>query len=198
MTSPTETAAASKIATVLRVTSGNFLEMFDFFLFGIYASHIATAFFPTGSELSSLLLDLRDFWRRVPDASFGGHLPRRLCGPCRPPAGSRRHLVDHGHGHDPDRVRAGLRHHRACRAGSGADRPAAAGFLRRCRARRRLGLSLRDGTPRTERLLRLLAVGQPASRHRGGGAARLRTQQIVDAGPGRATGGGACRSSSAA
>ncbi len=27
----------SKLAAVLRVTSGNFLEMFDFFLFGFYA-----------------------------------------------------------------------------------------------------------------------------------------------------------------
>ena len=26
-----------KVKTVLRVTSGNFLEMYDFFLFGIYA-----------------------------------------------------------------------------------------------------------------------------------------------------------------
>ena len=34
-----------KVKTVLRVTSGNFLEMFDFFLFGFYA-HIAKAFFP--------------------------------------------------------------------------------------------------------------------------------------------------------
>ena len=36
----------SKSSAVLRVTSGNFLEMFDFFLFGFYATHIAAAFFP--------------------------------------------------------------------------------------------------------------------------------------------------------
>jgi MHS family citrate/tricarballylate:H+ symporter-like MFS transporter len=29
------------LSTVLRVTSGNFLEMFDFFLFGFYATHIS-------------------------------------------------------------------------------------------------------------------------------------------------------------
>jgi MHS family citrate/tricarballylate:H+ symporter-like MFS transporter len=46
----------SKVATVARVTSGNFLEMFDFFLFGIYAPHIARVFFPTGSEFASLML----------------------------------------------------------------------------------------------------------------------------------------------
>jgi MFS transporter, MHS family, citrate/tricarballylate:H+ symporter len=61
MTSPTTTAPASKVATVLRVTSGNFLEMFDFFLFGFYASHIAKAFFPTSNELSSLLLTFATF-----------------------------------------------------------------------------------------------------------------------------------------
>jgi MFS transporter, MHS family, citrate/tricarballylate:H+ symporter len=60
MSSPT-TAPASKVATVLRVTSGNFLEMFDFFLFGFYASHIAKAFFPTSNELSSLLLTFATF-----------------------------------------------------------------------------------------------------------------------------------------
>jgi MHS family citrate/tricarballylate:H+ symporter-like MFS transporter len=61
MTFGTTTAASSKVATVLRVTSGNFLEMFDFFLFGIYASHIAKAFFPTSNELSSLLLTFATF-----------------------------------------------------------------------------------------------------------------------------------------
>src|ERR1700757_4838172 len=61
MTSGTTTPASSKVATVLRVTSGNFLEMFDFFLFGFYASHIAKAFFPTSNELSSLLLTFATF-----------------------------------------------------------------------------------------------------------------------------------------
>ena len=37
------------------VTSGNFIEMFDFFLFGLYASHIAATFFPAKDELTSLL-----------------------------------------------------------------------------------------------------------------------------------------------
>jgi MFS transporter, MHS family, citrate/tricarballylate:H+ symporter len=51
----------SKVATVLRVTAGNFLEMFDFFLFGFYASYIAKAFFPTGNEFASLLLTFMTF-----------------------------------------------------------------------------------------------------------------------------------------
>jgi MHS family citrate/tricarballylate:H+ symporter-like MFS transporter len=51
----------SKIATVVRVTGGNFLEMFDFFLFGIYASHIARVFFPAGSEFASLMMAFLTF-----------------------------------------------------------------------------------------------------------------------------------------
>src|SRR6201997_1838668 len=54
-------AKSSSVATVLRVTSGNFLEMFDFFLFGFYASHISKAFFPTGNEYASLLLTFVTF-----------------------------------------------------------------------------------------------------------------------------------------
>jgi MHS family citrate/tricarballylate:H+ symporter-like MFS transporter len=51
----------SAIATVLRVTSGNFLEMFDFFLFGFYATDISRAFFPAGSDFASLMLTFMTF-----------------------------------------------------------------------------------------------------------------------------------------
>lgn len=53
--------APSKLGTVLRVTSGNFLEMFDFFLFGFYATYISKAFFPAGNEITSLLLTFMTF-----------------------------------------------------------------------------------------------------------------------------------------
>jgi MHS family citrate/tricarballylate:H+ symporter-like MFS transporter len=46
---------------VLRVTSGNFLEMFDFFLFGFYATYIAAAFFPADNEFISLLATFMTF-----------------------------------------------------------------------------------------------------------------------------------------
>jgi MHS family citrate/tricarballylate:H+ symporter-like MFS transporter len=45
----------TKVGAVLRVTSGNFLEQFDFFLFGFYASDIAKTFFPNTSEFASLM-----------------------------------------------------------------------------------------------------------------------------------------------
>jgi MHS family citrate/tricarballylate:H+ symporter-like MFS transporter len=51
----------SKLMMVLRVTSGNFLEQFDFFLFGFYATYIAKIFFPTGSEFASLMLTFAVF-----------------------------------------------------------------------------------------------------------------------------------------
>jgi MHS family citrate/tricarballylate:H+ symporter-like MFS transporter len=54
-------AGQSKVATVLRVTSGNFLEMFDFFLYGFYATDIARAFFPGKSAYISLMLTFVTF-----------------------------------------------------------------------------------------------------------------------------------------
>lgn len=54
-------APASKLSTVLRVTSGNFLEMFDFFLYGFYASYISSTFFPSDNEFVSLILTFGTF-----------------------------------------------------------------------------------------------------------------------------------------
>jgi hypothetical protein len=56
-------AASRKSAfkSIFIVASGNFLEMFDFMVFGYYATYISKAFFPTGSEFASLLLTLMTF-----------------------------------------------------------------------------------------------------------------------------------------
>jgi len=51
----------SRLGAVLRVTSGNFIEMYDFFLFGFYASAIARAFFPAENETASLMLTFATF-----------------------------------------------------------------------------------------------------------------------------------------
>ncbi|CAB3739234.1 Alpha-ketoglutarate permease [Paraburkholderia rhynchosiae] len=51
----------SKASAVLRVTAGNFLEQFDFFLFGFYATQIAAVFFPAGSEFASLMMTFAVF-----------------------------------------------------------------------------------------------------------------------------------------
>ena len=50
-----------RVRTVIRVTSGNFLEMFDFFLFGFYATDIAHTFFPGGTEYSGLMFTFLTF-----------------------------------------------------------------------------------------------------------------------------------------
>ena len=52
----------SRLAAILRATSGNFLEQFDFFLFGFYATAIAKAFFPSENETAALLNTFGVFW----------------------------------------------------------------------------------------------------------------------------------------
>ena len=59
MISPAERKA--KLKAVLIVSGGNFLEMYDFMVFGYYATAIARAFFPTASEFASLMLSLMTF-----------------------------------------------------------------------------------------------------------------------------------------
>jgi MFS family permease len=46
---------------VIRVASGNFLEAYDFQVFGYYAAAIAHTFFPSGNEYASLMLSLTTF-----------------------------------------------------------------------------------------------------------------------------------------
>ena len=51
----------TKIWAVIRVSSGNFLEMYDFMVFGYYAAAIGRAFFPSGNAFFSLSLALMTF-----------------------------------------------------------------------------------------------------------------------------------------
>jgi len=52
---------SAKIKQVIRVAAGNFLEMYDFMVFGYYAAAIGRTFFPKGSEFASLMLSLATF-----------------------------------------------------------------------------------------------------------------------------------------
>jgi MHS family citrate/tricarballylate:H+ symporter-like MFS transporter len=54
-------SALATARAVVRVTAGNFLEQFDFFLFGFYATQIAAVFFPSGSDFASLMLTFAVF-----------------------------------------------------------------------------------------------------------------------------------------
>ena len=53
--------AGEKVWAVVRVASGNFLEMYDFMVFGYYASAIGRAFFPSKDPFASLMLSLMTF-----------------------------------------------------------------------------------------------------------------------------------------
>jgi hypothetical protein len=55
------TRTESSAKTIFRVTSGNFLEMYDFSVYGFYAVSIAHALFPRGNEFVSLILSLATF-----------------------------------------------------------------------------------------------------------------------------------------
>ena len=48
----------SKVGAVLRVSSGNFLEMYDFTIFGYYAASIGQTFFPRGNSASGEFVQL--------------------------------------------------------------------------------------------------------------------------------------------
>ncbi len=52
---------SAKIKNVIRVASGNFLEMYDFIVFGYYAAPIGRTFFPVHNPYASLMLSFMTF-----------------------------------------------------------------------------------------------------------------------------------------
>src|SRR5229473_5127015 len=50
-----------KRRTVFRVASGNFLEMYDFMIFGYFSAAIGRAYFPASSEFASLMFSMTTF-----------------------------------------------------------------------------------------------------------------------------------------
>ena len=55
------TTRLGRIKAVVRVATGNFLEMYDFTVFGYYAAPIGRTFFPRTSEFASLMLAFATF-----------------------------------------------------------------------------------------------------------------------------------------
>ena len=51
----------SKLRAVIRVSSGNFLEMYDFMVYAYYASYIAHEIFPSSNAYASLMMTLGTF-----------------------------------------------------------------------------------------------------------------------------------------
>jgi MFS family permease len=50
-----------KLKSVFRVASGNFLEMYDFMVFGYFSAAIGRAYFPASSEFASLMFSMTTF-----------------------------------------------------------------------------------------------------------------------------------------
>ncbi len=67
MRGPTDPGRSPRISmksaagSVVRVSIGNFLEMYDFMVFGYYAADIGRTFFPGSSPFASLMLSLMTF-----------------------------------------------------------------------------------------------------------------------------------------
>jgi len=59
--SSTEPSRLEKVKTVFRVISGNFLEMYDFMVFGYFSAAIGRAYFPASSEFAALMFSLTTF-----------------------------------------------------------------------------------------------------------------------------------------
>ena len=58
MSSPSRKA---QVLNVIQVSSGNFLEMYDFMVFGYFASAIGETYFPAGNHFLSLMSSLMTF-----------------------------------------------------------------------------------------------------------------------------------------
>jgi MFS family permease len=58
---PDQFKRGARLKAVIQVSSGNFLEMYDFTVFAYYAAAIGTTFFPGGSPSASLLKSLATF-----------------------------------------------------------------------------------------------------------------------------------------
>jgi MFS transporter, MHS family, citrate/tricarballylate:H+ symporter len=62
MTTQTSTRATnSKVGNVMRVSAGNFLEMYDFMVYAYYAPYIAHEIFPSSNAYASLMMTLGTF-----------------------------------------------------------------------------------------------------------------------------------------
>src|SRR5437764_2683816 len=80
--SPASPRPRAPVAAVVRVASGNFLEMYDFIVYGYYAAYIGKTFFPARSDFASLMLSLMTFgvgflMRPIGAIVLGAYIDRR-------------------------------------------------------------------------------------------------------------------------
>jgi MFS family permease len=132
------------IMTVVRIASGNFLEMYDFMVFGYYAAAIGRTFFPSSNPFLSLMLSLGTFgvgflMRPLGAFILGAYMDRH---------GRRRGLLVTlllmSLGTLSIAVMPGVCKHRHGGASAGGDRPIAAGILGRRGTGRRVRVPCRN------------------------------------------------------
>src|ERR1700751_4974246 len=61
MSEQTNSDTGATGGSVIRVASGNFLEMYDLMVYAYYASYIANDIFPSSNHFASLMLTLATF-----------------------------------------------------------------------------------------------------------------------------------------
>ena len=108
-----------RIKAVVRVATGNFLEMYDFIVFAYYAAAIGRTFFPKNSEFASLMLSFATFGvgfliRPLGAVILGSYMDRT-----RPAGRSDSYIRADVHRDAFDRLRSRLRDHRNGRAAAG-------------------------------------------------------------------------------
>ena len=155
-------ATNSKFGNVMRVSSGNFLEMYDFMVYAYYASYIAHEIFPSSSAYASLMMTLGTFRRGLPDAAARRRCSRRVRGPARQAHRAHPHFIFDGDRDAGDRLHACVQDDRDRRSHRGAAWAAVAGIFGGSRSGRRVHLPFRDGDARASRILLRLAIGEPA------------------------------------
>jgi MFS transporter, MHS family, citrate/tricarballylate:H+ symporter len=64
-------ARRAKLKAAICAVSGNFLEVYDYIIYGFYATYIAVVFFPTNSAFLSLMLSLTTFGIAAVARPFG-------------------------------------------------------------------------------------------------------------------------------
>lgn len=69
---PISKSRFAQAKSIALVSSGNFLEMYDFMVFAFYAKYIAAAFFPEADDLSSILAALMAFGAGFLTRPLGG------------------------------------------------------------------------------------------------------------------------------
>ncbi len=175
---------------------GNWLEFFDFTVYGFFRGDHRQAVFPVARRDDVAAAVGRDVRRGLLHASARQHRARRLRGPPRPQGGAEPDDPADGARHRHDRARADLRADRRARAGDRRVRAADAGLFARRRVRRGDVDARRARRRRAPGLSRELAARDTGRRGADGARGSRRCCRTRSRRTRWKAGAGACRSRS--